>query len=206
MTLEEVRALRLFGTDEQIQVLSGDGVSHRLGSLGLAKVRKNVRDDELGLVALAKFHVLVSAVLKTDHSVDLQGDGHPLELFDPAIVVGLEISHLLVLVEGLRLEVQPGRIGVGRCDVGALAQRPLADDGQIDVLTSVIVIYLIAGFEFHPLNVGLETLGFGQFYAFNDTFTLGLGGVHESDVIRAVILHLLSLFIGYNVVSVFLFK
>ena len=90
-------------------------------------------------------------------------------------------------------------------NVGAISQGLLSDDCQIYVLSAVIVVYLVAGFQFHAGFIGHESFCFSKFDALNNALSFGLGCVHEIDVSFAVIFHCSPFLCGDHVIAVFLF-
>ena len=88
--------------------------------------------------------------------MELQGDGHPLVLAQAAVVVGLEERELVGLIEGVLLQIQTGRIDVGRTDVGALVQILLAHDCQHHRFPAVHPVDLVSGLELHAPLIGPE--------------------------------------------------
>src|SRR5699024_8808797 len=112
-----------------------------------------------GLIALPQSHSNYRTILQGHHTMDLQGDGHPLVLADAAIVMGLEIGQLTVLIQGGGLEVEPRAVNVGRCDLYTLIQALAADYGQQKHLAPVILINLVAGLQSHAPDIRLEAKG-----------------------------------------------
>ena len=110
--LHPVAALSLrdgAAAQQQVQRLGGDGLAQRLLVLLRAQMGQQVGDDQLGVALVrADVHRHRPAVLQSHHAVQLHGDGGPLILADAAVVVGLEIAQLIVLVERVGLEIQPG--------------------------------------------------------------------------------------------------
>ena len=110
-----------------------DGMASLRGFFALlaAQVRQQVVDDKLRVGGIgADLDEDLAAVGADDLAVQLQRDRDPLVLADAAVVVGLEIGQLGVFIEGVGLEVQPRRVGMGRADVRALGQGLAADHGE----------------------------------------------------------------------------
>ena len=135
--------------------------------------------------------------------MQLQRDGDPLILADAAVVMGLEIGHLRLLIEGAGLQIQTGRVSVGGGNVGAPGQRLGADDRQHNALAPVVAVYLVAGFQWHT---GLEfhkALFFGQFNAVLHAQTLRLAVVQKILIRLAVVVHGGLLALRQTVIAVF---
>ena len=159
---------------------------------------------QLGLVPLANGHLHGGAVLQGHHAVELQGDGDPLVLADAAVVVGLEVGHLALLIEGAGLQVQPGAVDMGGGDLDALVQLFLPHHGQQQHLAPVVLVDLVPGLQRHAPHVGLEALGLRQPDALGDALPLGLPGVQKGLVALAVRVHGLPVAGGQPVIAVLL--
>ena len=165
---------------------------------------QQVRDDQLGIAGIgADVHFCPRAVLQRHHAPQLQGNGHPLVLAQSAVVMGLEISHFALLIEGIGLEVQTGRVDVGRGDLNALVQRRTADVGQHDRLAPVAHIHLVAGLELHTRGKGTVSLLLCQAHALRRAQPLGLSGIQIRHIIPAVGLHMLQCRRIQTVIAVF---
>ena len=130
--------------------------------------------------------------------MQLQRDRDPLVLADAAVVVGLEIGQLGVFIEGVGLEVQPRRVGMGRADVRALGQGLAADHGEQDGLAAVD-----AGLQGHAVLQRTEARLLGQLHRGDDALALGLRAVKEGLVGLAVGLHRGLIGLAEAVASVF---
>ena len=142
------------------------------------------------------------AVGLADHAVNGQGDGDPLILLDAAVVVGLEVCHLGIFVQGIGLQVHIGSIDMGGADIGTHIQLLSTDDGQSNGLVTVIIVNLITGIGFHAGDIGLEaqllSLGHGP----GSCLPLGLGSIHEGHITLGVGFHLDALLCSDAVVAV----
>ena len=191
--LDAVRAVVIAeraGANEDIERFGRDGLIEGLFALFAAKVREQIVDDELGVLGVvADLDVDFAAVAADDKAVQLERDGDPLVFADAAVVVRLEVGQLGILVEGIGLEVEPRRVGVGRADVRALGERLLADDHEHDGLAAVVVVELVAGGDGHARRVGLEALRLGEADGGDDAFAFGLRDVEEGLVLLAVVVH-----------------
>ena len=118
---------------------------------------QNVRNTELGVTRLfAQAHIHIGAVVFANAAVEGQGNGGPLVLFNTAVVVGLKERELVSLIEGVLLQIQTGRIDVGRADVGALIQILLTHHRQHHRFPAVHPVDLVSGLELHAPLVGPE--------------------------------------------------
>ena len=95
-------------------------------------------------------------VFQSHHTVELQRDGYPLVLAQAAVVVGLKERELVSLIEGVLLQIQTGRIDVGRADVGTLVQILLTHHRQHHRFPAVHPVDLVSGLELHAPLVGPE--------------------------------------------------
>ena len=155
---------------------------------------QQVPHGELGIPGvLPDAHGDGGAVPAHHHPVEGQGDGGPLVLLDPPVVVGLAVGQLLVLIEGVLLQVQPGGVDVGRPDDGPLVQPLPADHRQEEGLAPVVAIDLVPGLELLPPDQGAEAGGLGLGDGVVHALPLDLPGVQEGLVPLAVGLDLLLL-------------
>ena len=178
------------GANENVQCLGRNGLVEGLFALLTAKMREQIVDDELRILGVvADLDVDLAAVAADDKAVQLERDGDPLVFADAAVVVRLEVGQLGILVEGIGLEVEPRRVGVGRADVRALGERLLADDHEHDGLAAVVVVELVTGGDGHARRVGLEALRLGEADGGDDAFAFGLRDVEERLVLLAVVVH-----------------
>lgn len=76
-----------------------------------------------------------------------QGNGRPLVLLDSAVIVGVEIGQIAVLVQGVGLEIQAGRVNVGRRDGHPVGNRPAANYREQQGFIPVAVIHPVARLE-----------------------------------------------------------
>ena len=120
---------------------------------------QQVGDAEDG-VALVLAHADVDdgAVLLGDDAVDGQRDGDPLVLLDAAVVVGVEREKVVLLLEGVLLEVDARRVDVGAQDVDAGLQVVGAEVDEHEGLAAVDDVDLVAGLELLARCDGLAEL------------------------------------------------
>ena len=136
--------------------------------------------------------------------MELQGDGHPLVLADTAVVVGLEESYVICLIQGQLLQIQTGRIDMGRGDIDALLQPLPSDHRQHDGLAPVGLIHLVPGLQLHAPHKGLKPRGPDQRDGAVHTLPLSLARVQELLIAHAVGLHGLQVGSSHPVIAVFL--
>ena len=94
---------------------------------------------------LADDHIRRRAVLFHQDAVDGHGLSHPLVLFDAAVIVGVQISLAVALIQGVLLHIHPGRVDVGAQDVHAVLQGLLAQLEQGQGLVHADGVDLVAG-------------------------------------------------------------
>ena len=128
----------------------------------------------------------------------------PLVFLDAAVVVGLEIGHLVLLIEGHLLQVDPRGVHMGSGDHRALGEGLSADDGQDQGLAPVILVDLVAGLQGHAGLVLHKALLLGQFDGVGNGLPLHAGAVQIVHVAPAVVLHCQALPGVDQVVAVFL--
>ena len=188
---------------ENVQILTGNGLAEGLFALLRTQVGQQVGNHELGLVALAQNHLHHGAVPQDHHAPQLQGDGHPLVLADAAVIVGLAVGQLAVLIQGMGLEVQTGRVDVRGHDLRAVGQVLAADFHQHHALAAIAAIYLVAGLELHAPLIGDEALGLGQLDGVVGALPLGLAVVQILLVGLAIGLHGFQGSLVHQVIAVF---
>ena len=162
--LYQIAALTLngFGAQDHIQLLTADDLAGGLFHLACCQVGQQIGDHQHGIVLVFAYGDGDGrAVLADHHTVERQGQSYPLVLLHTAVVMGLEEGDLGILIQGIGLQIHPGRVHMGGADVDTLFQGLLADDGQGDGLAVVIVIDFVAGLGGHAGNEGDETLLLG---------------------------------------------
>ena len=190
---------------QQVQRLGGNGAGQGLFGLLLAQVGQQVRDDQLGVALVgADVHLHRGAVLQGHHAVELQGDGHPLILAQATVVVGLEKGQLTVLIQGVRLQVQPGRVDVGGGDLHTLRQVLFADVGQHDGLAPVAAVQLVPGLHRHAPDERPVALGLRQAKGLRGAQALRLASIQICHIVPAVVLHGGQVLFTQLVIAVFL--
>ena len=175
---------------QEVQRLAGDGLAQGLFVLLHAQMGQKVRDDQPGIAGIGPHGNLHrGAVFHRHHAMELQGNGDPLVLADPAVVMGLEIGQFTVLIERVGLEVQPWRVDVGRSDLRTLRQGLLPDVGQQDTFAPVAHIHPVSRLYFHAPDIGPVPLLLRHTDRFSGAEPLRLGPVQEVLIAGAVCLH-----------------
>ena len=139
------------------------------------------------VVVLADDDVHQGAVLLGHHAVQRQGPGHPLVFLHAAVIMGVGVGDVVVLIEGVLLDVNAGGVDVGPDDVEAVFQGLFAHVEQHDRFTHVQIIQFVAGLDFAARRDGFLQIGIARFLRQADglggTFPLGLARVQISLVI-----------------------
>ena len=187
---------------KNIQRLTGNGLVEGLLPLFTAQMRQQIIDDELGLVALAQHHGHRRAVLQGYHTPQLQGDRHPLVLADAAVVMGLAVGQLAVLINGMRLQIQTGRVDVAGHDLCALGQALPADHGQHHALLPVHPVHPVAGLQGHAPLIGDKARRLRQRHGVGRALPLGLAVVQKALVVPAIGLHGIQRLLVHPVIAV----
>ena len=103
-------------------------------------------EDGIGLV-LADDHVHDGAVLLGHDAMDGQRQGDPLVLLDATVVVGVQRDELVLLLDGVLLDVEARRVDVRAEDVDAGRERLGAHVQEHEALAAVDGVDLVAGLE-----------------------------------------------------------
>ena len=173
--------------DKDVEGFGRNGLVQRLFALFAAQMGQQVVDDELRVFGVrADLDIDFASVRADDLAVQLQRDRDPLVLADAAVVVRLDVGQLRILIEGVGLEVQTRRVGMGRADVRAFGKRLFSDHGQQDGLAAVDGVDLVARLEGHTGGQLTEARLFGQLHGGHDAFALGLRAVEERLIVLAV--------------------
>ena len=138
------------GTDENVQLFTLEYLAGTSLHLVLSKVGEKVGNAEYRVAfVLADVYLYGAAVSTDNYAVKCKRDSAPLILLDSAVVMGLEVSGLLVFKERVLLHIKTGRVNVSGCNMNALFHRLPAYDRKDNCLASVVVINLVAGFKAH---------------------------------------------------------
>ena len=193
------------GADEDVQALAGDALGHGLLHLVGSQVGQQVGNDELGFLRLpADADVDHIAVFQGHNAVQLQRNGDPLVLLDAAIVVGAEKAHLIGLIHGDLLQIQPGRIHMGAGDHRALAQVLAADDGQHQSLPPVVAVELHARAQLHARHILYKAPLLRHGNGVVHRLPLRAGVVQKRHIAQAVVLQGFALLGADQVIAVLL--
>ena len=166
---------------------------------------QQIGDDKTRILRVAADdHVHRLAGLERHDAVQLQRDRDPLVLLDAAVIVRLEIAQLVRLIHRDLLEVETRGVDVRPRDDTALAQRFLADHGQHQCLSAVILIDLVPRLERHTRHIGHKTAFLSQRDRAADSLALGARLVQPGHVIPAVVLQAQPLGGVNPVIAVFL--
>ena len=125
--LEDLVRLLVFragnSADDDVEILGGNEIRCLLGHLLIAEMRKEICDVENGIFFLLAYHDLMSlAVIRENNAVNGERDRGPLILIDTAIIVCLEVNGIVVLIDGIGLKIESGRIDVGTEDVKSFSR------------------------------------------------------------------------------------
>ena len=123
---------------------------------------QDVTDDEYGIrLVLAQADRDGRSVLPADHAVQGERQGQPLVFLDATVVMGIQVNQKILFVEGILLDVQPGRVNVRAEDVHAVLNVPRTDVEQGNGLAELAQVHLIARLEGRALLYILITGCFG---------------------------------------------
>ena len=115
-------ALQRLGAEDHVQLLALDDLPRGLLHLIRRQMGQQIGNHQNGVALVLadgdRDHRAVGAV---HHAVERQRNGRPLVFLDAAVIVGLQVADLGILVQGIGLDVQPGRVHVGGADIRALA-------------------------------------------------------------------------------------
>ena len=175
------------GADEDIEVLPLDHLGGLAGHLLGCEMGKQVGHAEDRIVRILSHpHRHGGTVPQHHHAVEGQGDGGPLVFFDPAVIMSVEIGQVMVLIQGIGLEVEAGRIDMRRSDGHAVGNGTGTDHREQQGLIPVIDVHPVPGFEGSGPVKGDKPRLLRHFDGFAHRFPLGLGRVHKGFVPLAV--------------------
>ena len=168
-------------------------------------MRQQVGDNELGLVRIAADHHIDDlAVFQRNGAVKLKGNGDPLIFFNAAVVVRLEVAHLILLIQRDLLEVDAGGIDVCAGDNGAFSQALFADHSQQQRLAAVVAVDLHAGLELHAEMILDKAVLLRQGNGVDNRLALHARTVQVIHVALAVVLNCEALLGVDQIIAVFL--
>ena len=96
------------------------------------------------LLILTYHHIHYRAVSLHHHTVYGKRYGHVLVFLDPAVVVGIEISHTTVLIERVLLDVKPRAVYMCPQDVQAVLEGLVAQVEECHGLVHEAGIHLVS--------------------------------------------------------------
>ena len=107
----------------------------------------------------------------------------PLILLDAAVIMGLEHCQLVILIQGILLHVQTGRVNMRSAQTHALCDRCSTDHSGNDRLATVVYIDLVPCLEFHIRSKGNESLFLQQSRRILCSLTLGFGRIQKCHIV-----------------------
>ena len=111
-------------------------------------MRKKICDVEDRIRFIFTYRNLVLyTVCRVNNTVNGKRDRSPLILLDTAVIVSLKVYCLIVLIDGIRLKIEPGLIDMSTEDIEAFAYILLTDNGHDQALILDARINLIACLE-----------------------------------------------------------
>ena len=132
--------------DDDVEILSGNEIRCLLGHLLIAEMRKEICDVENGIFFLLAYHDLVRlAVIRENDAVYSQRNRRPLILLEATVIVCLEVNGIVVLIDGIGLKIESGRIDVGTEDVKSFSRTLLADNCGCKALSLDALVNLVTG-------------------------------------------------------------
>ena len=177
-------ALQRLGAQNHVQLLTGNDLAGSLAHLVGCQVNQQVGDHQDGIVlVLADGDGDGGAVLAAHNAVDGKRHAGPLILLDAAVVMCLEESSFVILIERYLLQVKAWGIDMSCCEVNALFDRLCSDNCKDNSLSSVIEIDLIACFKAHSVCEFLESALFSEGDSLCNGFSFDLRIVKECFVI-----------------------
>ncbi len=135
-----------FASQKDVQLLPLDPLGHGLLHLVAPQVGQQIGDAEDRVIrVLADGDGDGGAVPLRHHAVEGKGNGGPLVFLDAAVVVGFEVAQLLLLHQGVGLQVQAGAVDVGGLDAHPLPDIQGADGAGDEGLAPVVEVHLGPG-------------------------------------------------------------
>ena len=167
-------SVKRFQTSQQLEYTPLKGLTFHDGCgvflhLLLGQVDQQVGDKKYRLVLIfshAQDHCL--AALFDDHAVDRQRQRHILIFFDAAVIVRVQIGNLAVLIQGILLDVQAGRIDVGAEYVHAALKGLRADLEKDDRLIHPDAVDLVSRRELSSFRNSFAQLNVAVFLGLVD--------------------------------------
>ena len=108
--------------EDDVQFFRVKGFGKGLIRLPLGQVGQQIRNGEHRLVhVFAQGYLYARAVLAHHHAVQGQGPGEPLVFADAAVIMRFGLADAGLLLQGVLLQIQARRVGVGANQAQALA-------------------------------------------------------------------------------------
>ena len=85
------------------------------------------------------------AVFFCHNSVQRQWQRYPLIFLDTPIVMGVQKHQILILIHGILLNIQTGRVDMCTQNIHSFTDRLLTNDKHCQRFPHMIVIYFVAG-------------------------------------------------------------
>ena len=99
------------------------------------------------ILVLADIDLYTGTVFFHDHTMDCQGNSHPLVLLHTTVIMGVQISESAILIQGILLYIQSGTVDMGSEDVHSICHGLTADLEHGDGFVHPYAVYLISGFK-----------------------------------------------------------
>ena len=161
-------------------------------------MREQVGNAEYRVVfVLAYVYCYFSAVSLDDNAMQRERNGRPLVLLDAAVVVGLEVSYLVLFVERVLLHVEARGVDMSRNQVHAVLNGLLADNSQDNGLLAVEVENLVAGLVLVLRTELNESARLRHLHDLGGSLALSLCDVQERLVALAELIALLQFLLGH---------
>ncbi len=109
---------------------------------------KKIRDYQYRILLFLTDDNLFHRPVFSDHaSVNRHRQGYPLVLFNPPVIVGVQIGHTGLFIQRILLDVQPWGIYVRTKNVHSFFQRPFPDLEQRQRFAHAVHIDLVSHFQ-----------------------------------------------------------
>ena len=114
--------------DQQVQILTLDDFGSCFCHLLTGQMRKQIGDSEYRIaVVVTDSDIYGCAVFFRNNAVESQRKSYPLIFLNSAVVVGIEHSHVVILIERILFQVDTRGVDVGSNDVHTIFQGFLTD-------------------------------------------------------------------------------
>ena len=134
--------------DDKIQGFAVNKCGGVFLHLVLGQVRQQIRNEEYRIILfLTDVYDHRLTALFHHNAVNGQGQGDILVLFDPPVIVGVQIAEAAVLIDGILLDIEAGRIDVGTEDIDPLLERLFTDPEQDHGFVHPHAVDTVTGFQ-----------------------------------------------------------